>query len=266
MTTKQFYSIFIIGIICLCFTVIVKGDSVISNVPIKENYFVQALTSSPTDSQTVYFGHLPKAPVTTAGISRVEISINGTLTGAYIYCYSGTAGTNENWVLYVRLNNLVDYVISTVGSATNQRIFENWAMNIPVVKGDYIEIKGVQPLWATNPLTTIYGGYVEVTNISNQTTEIMESENLSGVFSINEIGLFLTMTLFIFAYYSDKDKLLKPILFFMDVPLCLAIGVYYIGSTNHSIGFWIGVFMFLFSILLSFAGIYYSIHYGGKKG
>jgi hypothetical protein len=25
-----------------------------------------------------------------------------------------------------------------------------------------VEIKGIQPLWATNPLTTIYGGYIYV--------------------------------------------------------------------------------------------------------
>lgn len=31
-----------------------------------------------------------------------------------------------------------------------------------VTAGDYIEIKGVQPTWATNPLTTIYGGYVYI--------------------------------------------------------------------------------------------------------
>jgi hypothetical protein len=28
--------------------------------------------------------------------------------------------------------------------------------------GDYFEIKGLQPTWTTNPLTTIYGGYVYI--------------------------------------------------------------------------------------------------------
>jgi hypothetical protein len=36
---------------------------------------VQALTSSPTDAQTVYFGMLPKAPTTSANISKVYIRI-----------------------------------------------------------------------------------------------------------------------------------------------------------------------------------------------
>lgn len=33
----------------------------------------QALTSSPADAQTIYFGMLPKAPTTTAGISKIYI-------------------------------------------------------------------------------------------------------------------------------------------------------------------------------------------------
>ena len=49
---------------------------------------VQALTSSPTDAQTVYFGMLPKAPTTSANISKVYIRKAGTLKIAEIYCYS----------------------------------------------------------------------------------------------------------------------------------------------------------------------------------
>jgi hypothetical protein len=32
----------------------------------------------------------------------------------------------------------------------------------PVTVGDYVEIKSVQPTWATNPLTTTYGGYLYI--------------------------------------------------------------------------------------------------------
>ena len=58
---------------------------------------VQALTSSPADGATIYFGNMPKAPVTTGAISKVYIRKAGTIKVAEIYCYSGTAGTNENW-------------------------------------------------------------------------------------------------------------------------------------------------------------------------
>jgi hypothetical protein len=123
---------------------------------------VQALTSSPTDSQTVYFGMLPKAPTTTANISKVYIPKSGTIKHVEIYCYSGTAGTAESWSLYVRLNNTTDTLIRTLAVSASERRFYNDALNITVVAGNYIEIKGVQPLWATNPLTCIYGGFIYI--------------------------------------------------------------------------------------------------------
>lgn len=79
-----------------------------------------------------------------------------------IYCYSGTAGTAESWSLYVRKNNTTDTLIATLTVSASDRVFSNAALNIAVVAGDYVEIKGVRPLWATNPLTTIYGGYLYV--------------------------------------------------------------------------------------------------------
>lgn len=123
---------------------------------------VQALTSSPADGATVYFGMLPKAPVTVAGTSKVYIRKAGTIKIAEIYCYSGTAGTNEAWSLYIRVNNTTDYLIATLSVNTNERVFSNAGLNIPVSAGDYFEIKGIQPTWATNPLTCIYAGYIYI--------------------------------------------------------------------------------------------------------
>jgi hypothetical protein len=123
---------------------------------------VQALTSSPVDAQTIYFGNLPKAPVTTANISKVYIPKSGTIKRAEIYCYSGTAGTNQAWSGYIRLNNLTDTLIQTLSVATNERVFSNSSLSIVVVAGDYIEIKFINPTWATNPLTTIFGGYIYI--------------------------------------------------------------------------------------------------------
>ena len=123
---------------------------------------VQALTSSPADAATIYFGNMPKAPTTTANISKIYFRENGTITHAEIYNYSGTAGTNEAWSLYIRKNNTTDYLIATVSSATSERVFSNVAMNISISSGDYIEIKAVNPTWVTNPLTCIFGGYLKL--------------------------------------------------------------------------------------------------------
>lgn len=123
---------------------------------------VQALTSSPADGATVYFGNMPKAPTTTAGANKIYIRDTCVIKRAEIYTFSGTAGTGEAWSLYIRKNNATDTLIQTVSLATNERIFSNTNLNISMVAGDYIELKWVNPTWATNPLTTIAGGYLYI--------------------------------------------------------------------------------------------------------
>jgi hypothetical protein len=123
---------------------------------------VQALTSSPADGATVYFGNMPKAPVTVAGTSKIYIRKAGTIKIVEIYCYSGTAGTNEAWILKICLNGAFDSTIATVSAATNERVFSVTDLSLSVVEGDYIEIKSIQPTWVTNPLTTIFGGYIYI--------------------------------------------------------------------------------------------------------
>jgi hypothetical protein len=147
---------------------VITGGYVFVNTTVKSGTAgytipVQALTSSPTDAQTVYFGNLPKVPVTTGATSKIYIPQTGYITRAEIYCYSGTAGTNEQWSLYVRKNNSDDTLIATVANSASERIFRNAALSIDVTAGDYIEIKGIQPTWGTNPATTIYGGYLYIT-------------------------------------------------------------------------------------------------------
>jgi hypothetical protein len=121
---------------------------------------VQALTSSPADGQTIYFGTLPKAPVTVAATSKVYVRKAGTIKFAEIYCYSGTAGSAEAWSLYIRKNNSADTLIATLSVTASERVFTNSSLSIAMAAGDYFEIKGVNPTWGTNPLTCIFGGYI----------------------------------------------------------------------------------------------------------
>ena len=141
-----------------------NGISILGSGDLDAGYTlsVQALTSSPADGATIYFGNLPKAPVTTANISKVYIPRSGVIKRAEIYCYSGTAGTNQAWSGYIRLNNTTDTLIATLSVATSERVFSNSSLNIAVVAGDYFEIKFINPTWATNPLTTIFGGYIYI--------------------------------------------------------------------------------------------------------
>jgi len=142
----------------------INGSSILGSGDLDTGYtlHVQALTSSPADAATIYFGNLPKAPVTAANTSKVYIPRAGSIKRIEIYCYSGTAGTAENWSGYIRLNNSTDTLIATVGAATNERRFSNTGLSIAVVAGDYFEIKFINPTWSTNPLTTIFGGYVYI--------------------------------------------------------------------------------------------------------
>jgi len=141
-----------------------NGDGWELSVPSPLGYAinVQALTSSPADTTPFYFGMLPKAINTTAGQSKIYIRKAGTLKIAEIYTYSGTAGSNENVSMYVRVNNTTDYLIQTVGVSANERVFSNTALTINLAVGDYIEIKCIPPIWGTNPLTFICGGYVYI--------------------------------------------------------------------------------------------------------
>jgi hypothetical protein len=62
----------------------------------------------------------------------------------------------------VRLNGATDYPVANLTQAANERIWSNTSISIPVAAGDYIQIKSVQPAWATNPATTVYGGYIYI--------------------------------------------------------------------------------------------------------
>jgi hypothetical protein len=142
----------------------INGLSILGSGDLDTGYTlnVQALTSAPTDGQTIYFGALPKAPTTTANISKVYIPRAGVIKRVEIHSYSGTAGTSESWSMYIRLNNTTDTLVKTNSINANERRWENHALNISVVAGDYIEIKLINPTWATNPNTIIFGGHIYI--------------------------------------------------------------------------------------------------------
>jgi hypothetical protein len=91
------------------------------------------------------------APSTTAYRWRICIPKTGTVKAACVYSYAGTAGTNENWSMYVRYDNTTDALIQTLAANTTDRLWSNTSMSLAVTAGHYIEIKEVQPTWATNP-------------------------------------------------------------------------------------------------------------------
>jgi hypothetical protein len=124
---------------------------------------VAASLSSTTDGATYYFGSLSGlAPQTTANLARVYIPKAGTIKVAYVVARAATIGTNEAWSAYIRVNNTTDYLIQTLSSTDNPRVWSNTSLSIAVSQGDYFEIKMVCPTWATNPATVAFGGVVYI--------------------------------------------------------------------------------------------------------
>ncbi|RIA08221.1 hypothetical protein OE09_0030 [Flavobacteriaceae bacterium MAR_2010_72] len=123
---------------------------------------VQAHSIDPEDNEIRYFGNMPKAPQKESNKNKVFIRQQGSIKGIEIYCYSETAGSNENWSLYLRINDKKDYLISTISTSTNERIFSNHLIDIDLKEGDYFEIKSVNPDWSINPTKTTFGGYIKI--------------------------------------------------------------------------------------------------------
>ena len=122
---------------------------------------VQFLQNNPTDAQTIYFGNQPRAPLTTAAISKVKIPRDGTITKADIYTYANSVvGSAEAWPLYVRYDNTTDTLVQSIAAATAERNYVNLALSIAVVAGHYVEIKMVNPTWVTNPTAVTCGGWL----------------------------------------------------------------------------------------------------------
>jgi len=143
----------------------IQGDVGPQGIPGVSNYALivhSASQSTTTDSQMMYWGGFPVVPSTTAARWRVYIPKAGTIKAARIYSYAGTAGSNENWSMYIRKNNTSDTLIQTLAANTNDRVWANDALSIAVVAGDYIEIKEIQPAWGTNPATVTRTGVVYI--------------------------------------------------------------------------------------------------------
>jgi len=125
--------------------------------------FVQATSTSPADASTQYFGNAPRGMLTTANRNLQTARVAQIITVADITISSGTAGTAESWSMYIRVNNTTDYLIATVASTANDRIFYNDSLSINLAVNDTWEIKLVCPTWVTNPATCVASGNVYVT-------------------------------------------------------------------------------------------------------
>jgi hypothetical protein len=127
-----------------------RGDGAWATMP----YIIKGGISvtAPADA-TTYYGADGTANTTLETNSRIYIAIAGTITAAYINAgASGTVGTNETSTLSVRLNNTTDTTLSSAIVLSSGAVaYSNTGLSIPVVVGDFIDVKIVTATWATNP-------------------------------------------------------------------------------------------------------------------
>lgn len=136
-----------------------------TSTPTSTTSFISLVASFPNSvlpGGTQYFGNLIKPMTTTSGNSKVYLRQSCTITSAEISSMSQTAGSNETWELYIRVNDLVDYLIATTSVSTSFRVWSNTSLSIPINPGDFFEMKLVNPVWANTPQNTTFGGYVSI--------------------------------------------------------------------------------------------------------
>lgn len=122
-------------------------------------------TFNPLDSTTYYMGALvAQVPQGTAGFRRVYFTHTCTITSVVLNPFVTVASSAQNTEFYIRVNNTTDYQITTTAfqltAASAMNVYSNLAMSVPITAGDYIEVKMVCPVYATNPTGVFMQGTI----------------------------------------------------------------------------------------------------------
>lgn len=131
------------------------------------NIFVQHAGGwTPTNAATVAFGNFAVVPITATispGPYKIYLRGSGYIKGVEFNSYAGgTAGSNQAWSLYLRVNNTTDYLVATVSSTGPIRLFSNQSLNIAYVDGDDVRLVFVNPTWTTVPTGVGGAGNIKI--------------------------------------------------------------------------------------------------------
>lgn len=109
-------------------------------------------STAPSDLVTHYFGEITQTLTITPAIRRIYIPRDGHIRTVVLNTMAATvAGSGENIVLSIRINDAVNYAVATVGVAAAMRLFANYNMDVQVRAGDYLELTWDTPAWVNNP-------------------------------------------------------------------------------------------------------------------
>ena len=123
-------------------------------------------TFNPADSTSYFIGTITTVPTTFSQRRKVYIPKAGTITKIQVaFINASTVGSNETSTVYIRLNNTTETQIdNTIDLSQVAGHFTGVkTVSIPVVEGDFFEIKWVTPAWVTNPANvhTYWAIYIE---------------------------------------------------------------------------------------------------------
>jgi len=146
---------------------VAKGTSSSADwVKVNGSYTLQYgnANGNPADSNTYYIG-LPVnlAPTVGANLRKIYIPSSGVITSVYGSFFVNVNASSETFPIYVRVNDTTDYLITNslkLDATVSEYI--NTALNIPVVAGDYVEIKYITPAFTTNPTGVVSNGTIRV--------------------------------------------------------------------------------------------------------
>jgi hypothetical protein len=124
-------------------------------------YTAHSGSITPADGSTYYFGASVAVPTTTGMTRCVFFRKAGIIRSVDLtLIVTGTVGTGEAILAYLRLNHSVDYPIPLVSSTNVVRYFADDTLVVPVTKDEFFEFKLVFPAWATNPTAIFCEGKI----------------------------------------------------------------------------------------------------------
>jgi len=139
-------------------------DTIYNNL----GYTLEGVTTipSPVDEDPMFFGSYYPTRVTSEGYCRIQIPKTGHIKRITVQTfYTGTQPSAEYGTFFLLRNANYDeenvVFNNNIKFNVQKATFTNSSLNIAVTAGDYVEMRGDTPAWATNPgglilKTTIY--------------------------------------------------------------------------------------------------------------
>jgi hypothetical protein len=123
---------------------------------------LQAMAESfePLDTTIYSIGASGRSHTVFGTINKMYVPVTGVIKAARLSMISDSAGTNESFTAYLKINNSTNVTIQSLGISSGDREFVNNAMDTSINLNDFIEFRIVTPAWETNPWGSVFLGVI----------------------------------------------------------------------------------------------------------